>query len=81
MQPLKNVSPPSDRVLYVFYDFETTQNTRHTNRLKCTLVCMQQFSSRFESVDDVEQDSSGTKHSFWDDHVDISVNRDPGSIR
>ena len=28
MQPLKNALPSSDGVLYVFYDFETTQNTR-----------------------------------------------------
>jgi hypothetical protein len=28
VQPLKNVLPSSDRELYVFYDFETTQTTR-----------------------------------------------------
>jgi hypothetical protein len=34
MQPLKNVFPSSDRVLYVFYDFETTQTTRYSDNAK-----------------------------------------------
>ena len=34
MQPLKNVLPSSDGVLYVFYDFETTQNTRFSETAK-----------------------------------------------
>jgi len=32
MRPLKNVLPACDKVLYVFYDFETTQNTRFSDR-------------------------------------------------
>jgi hypothetical protein len=35
MQPLMNVLPLSDTVLYVLYDFETTQNTRYSDRLQC----------------------------------------------
>jgi hypothetical protein len=31
MRHLKDKSPPSDGVLYVFYDFETTQNTSYSN--------------------------------------------------
>ena len=34
MQPLNNVLPSSERVLYVFYDFETTQNTRYSETAK-----------------------------------------------
>ena len=34
MQPLKNVLPSSDGVLYVFFDFETTQNTRYSETTK-----------------------------------------------
>jgi hypothetical protein len=30
MAPLSPEMPSSDRVLYVFYDFETTQNTKVT---------------------------------------------------
>jgi len=28
MQPLKNELPSADAVLFVFYDFETTQDTK-----------------------------------------------------
>ncbi len=75
MQQLKNVLPSSDGVLYVFYDFETTQNTRYSetaNVLVPNLVCIQQVCSRFEDVDDSEQDSDRCgirKHAFWDDLV------------
>ena len=32
MRPLKDALPPaSDKVLYVFYDYETTQNTVYTD--------------------------------------------------
>jgi hypothetical protein len=59
MQPLKNVLPSRDRVVYVVYDFETRQNTRYTDTAKLyfpNLVCMQQFCSRCESSADVDQD-------------------------
>jgi hypothetical protein len=41
MAPLQDLVKPSDRVLYVFYDFETTQNRRYdekahgTSRIWC----------------------------------------------
>ena len=47
MRPLKDEAPPSDGVLYVFYDFETTQNTRFSDGDATlhvpNLVCLQQF--------------------------------------
>ena len=75
MQPLKNVLPPSDGILYVFYDFETTQNTRYSETAKVhvpNLVCIQQFCSRCEGVDDSARDCERCgicKHAFWDDSV------------
>ena len=48
MQPLKNVLPSSDGVLYVFCDFETKQNTWYSETAKehlSYLVCIQQFCS------------------------------------
>ena len=75
MQPLTNVLPLSDGVLYVFYDFETTQNTRYSDITKVhvpNLVCIQQFCSRCEDVDDSARECERCgirKHSFWDDPV------------
>jgi len=75
MRPLKNVLPAGDRVLYVFYDFETTQNTRYseTDTLHIpNLICLQQYCSKWEDVEDVERDCvqcGVRKHSFWDDPV------------
>jgi hypothetical protein len=37
MQPLKNEVPPVDGVLYVYYVFETTQNTPYMNSDKATV--------------------------------------------
>jgi hypothetical protein len=37
MQPLKIDVPPSDRVLNVYYDFETTQKTPNINSDKATV--------------------------------------------
>jgi len=75
MRLLKDALPPAgDKVLYVFYDFETTQNTRYTDAAKLhlsILVCVQQFCSRCEDeeygVDFVRCGRS--KHSFWQDPV------------
>jgi hypothetical protein len=53
-QSLKNVLPSGDRVLYIFYDFETTQTTRYSNTARMlvpNLVCIQQFCFRCESTD------------------------------
>jgi len=76
MRPLKDALPPAgDKVLYVFYDFETTQNTEYTDEAKLhvsNLVCVQQFCSRREDVEDVERDCvrcGKRKHSFWEDPV------------
>ena len=44
----ENVLPVSDVLLYVFYDFETTQNTEYSARATLhvpNLVCAQQFVS------------------------------------
>ena len=44
MRPLKNVLPAADRVLYVFYDFETTQKTRYLETATLhipNLLCLQ----------------------------------------
>ena len=75
MRPLKNVFPTCDKVLYVFYDFQTTQNTRFSDRATLhvpNLVCVQQFCSRCEDVEDAQRECvqcGEGKHSFWDDLV------------
>jgi len=50
MKPLKDVLPDaSDKILYVFYDFETTQNTKYSDKATLhllDLVCVQQFCSQ-----------------------------------
>jgi len=49
MRPLWNVLPVSDRVLFVFYGFETTQDTKYSDSATVhvpNLVCLQQFCSR-----------------------------------
>ena len=50
MRPLKDEALPSDGVLYVFYDFETTQNTRYSDSGATlhvpNLVYLQQFCLR-----------------------------------
>jgi len=55
MSPLMDaLHPASDKVLYVFYDFETTQNTEYTdedNLHVTNLLCVQQFCSRWEDVE------------------------------
>ena len=67
--------PSSDGVLYVFYDFETTQNTRYAGTANVdvpNVVCIQQFYSRCEDIDDSERDCERCgihKHAFWDDPV------------
>jgi len=59
MRPLKNVAPVGDRVLYVFHDFETTQNKRYSDLATIhvlNLVCVQHFFSRCEDDEDIEID-------------------------
>ena len=74
MQPLKNRLPRND-VLYVFYDFETTQNTEVTDCAKLhapNLVCLQQFCSECETMTDIDADCGRCgkrRHAFWEDPV------------
>jgi len=75
MRPLKNNLPTDDRVLYVFYDFGTIQNKRFSETATLhipNLVCLQQFCSKCDNVEDVERvcmKCDVRKHSFWDDYV------------
>jgi len=50
------VNPAGHMVQYVFYDFETTRNTRYTDEANLhvpNLVCVQQFCSRCEDDQEV----------------------------
>jgi len=73
MRPLKDELPDaSDKVLYVFYDFETTQNTKHSDKATLhlpDLVCVQQFHSQRENAEDCGQcvRCVQRKHSFLGD--------------
>ena len=73
MRPLKNAMPAADKMLYVFYDFETTQNTRYSETATLhipILICLQQYFWKCENVEDVERDCvqcGVIKHSFWDE--------------
>ena len=75
MQPLKNELPRSDDVLFVFYDFETTQDTKFSetaNEHIPILGCAQHFCSVCEMQEDIEMDCDRcgrTNHSFYDDPV------------
>jgi DNA polymerase III alpha subunit (gram-positive type) len=75
MQPLKNVLTSGDRVLYVFYNSETTQTTPYSNTAWLhvpNLVCIQQFCSHFENSDNVDEDCTQggkIKHLIWQDPV------------
>jgi hypothetical protein len=67
--------PSSDKVMHVFYDFETTQNTKASKKdtvHEPNLVCVQQFCSRCEIVAEIqlECEQCGKRiHSFWEDPV------------
>ena len=71
MSPLSDRVPRRDRVLYEFYDFETTQNTKCTDTSfghVPNLVCVQQFCATYEDEADVDVDSrriGKRKDSFW----------------
>jgi hypothetical protein len=56
MRPLRDALPAvGDKVLYVFYDFETTQNTRCSDKATLhipNLVCVQQFYYTCENVEE-----------------------------
>ena len=75
MAPLKDTLPPAGyRVFYVFYTFDTSQNTEYADEAKLhvpNLVSVQQFCSRYEEVEDgCDSLRSGTrKHSLLQDTV------------
>ena len=75
MRPVKYALPPAgDKVLYVFYDFETSQNNEYADEAKLhvpNLVCVQQFCSRCEDAEDAwDCVRCGTyRLSFWQDPV------------
>jgi len=75
MQPLRNEVLSADNVLFVFYDFETSQDTKISETAKLhvrILVCLQQFCTACEMQDDYEQDCERCdkrQHSFFEDPV------------
>ena len=70
MRPLANELPRSDNVLFVFYDFETTQDTRLNESASVNipnLVCLQQFCAVCEKDPDIDADCvrcGRRKHAF-----------------
>jgi len=72
MATLKNELHRSDNVLFVFYDFETTQDTKFSDSATLhvhNLVCLQQFCTQCEMSVDIDQEwerCGKRKHSFWD---------------
>ena len=59
IQQKKKELPPSDEVLCVLYDFQTTENTRYTHTATVhipNLVCVQQLCLRCYSVEYFQQD-------------------------
>ena len=76
MRPLNDVlSANADNVLYVFYDFESTQNKKYSDKAKehvPNLVCVQQFCARCDIMDDVSincERCGRRRHSLWNDPV------------
>jgi hypothetical protein len=60
MRPLVNELTRSDNVRFVFYDFETTQNTRYSDSATehvPFLVCVQQFCKVCETLDYTDDNS------------------------
>jgi len=59
MRSLMIVLPIAYRVLYVFYDFETTQNMKYSDRTTLevrNLVYAKQFCSRCKNLLNIERD-------------------------
>ena len=72
MAPLVNKLPKSENVLFVFYDLETTQDTRVSDSATQhvpNLVCLLQFCSRCEMQANIDTDCERCgrrRHSFWE---------------
>ena len=67
MRPLGNAPASSERVLYIFYDFETTQDSRRSdvpNEHVPKLVCLQKFCCKCENI----RYRTGL-HSVWKAHT------------
>jgi hypothetical protein len=70
MAPLSDRAPRSDKVLFIFYDFKTTLDTKRGNTLfehVPNLVCVQQFCAMCEDEVDMDVDCRRygiRKHSF-----------------
>jgi len=75
IKSLKDALPSKcDEVLSVFYHFETTQNTSYMDEAKLHVpntVCVQQFCSRCEDVEDGGDcvRCGKWKPSFWEDPI------------
>jgi len=75
MKPLVNELPRSDNILFVFYDFETTQDTKISDSATVhipNLVCLQQFCAHCEMQPDTSVDCKNCgkrDHSLLDDPV------------
>jgi hypothetical protein len=73
MAPVAPEMPSSDKVLYVFYDFATTQDTPISDTATVhvpNLVCFQQFCTLCEGEIDIETDCKRCgkrKHTFWEE--------------
>jgi len=56
MRPLKDALPDAcDKVLYVYYVFETTQNSMYSAKATIhvhNVVCVQQYCSQWEGEED-----------------------------
>jgi len=65
----------SDRFLFVFYDFEINKNNKYSASATVhvpNLVCLQQFCSRYENIQDMNIDYKPIctrMQAFWDDPV------------
>ena len=71
MRPIVNVPASSERVRYVLYYFDTTQDTKRLDKTNVhvpNLVCLQQFCSKSDKERDCVECSKG-KHSSWEDTV------------
>jgi hypothetical protein len=75
MAPLKPERLSRDKVLYVFYGFETTQDTLFSDTATVhvpNLVCVQQLYTRCESEPDIErgcEQCDKRKHTFWEENA------------